>query len=344
MVPAETGRSREARGLSKRERRRDSSRIPTASKVDARGVMRLPARVAHPSARKAKPSGPSQAQSAEALVFDFRTFFSDCRAVRERTKKSKSAVSRLDFVQRLTTAQMRAGRHRRRAKAAKRLVAAFRDTRLRFFFPKRPHEARAFRDRLVSASEARNRRRARRERVASRISFAARRPVIPRPQPDRGAARRHSARSGSRPDRARRSRTQHEHDGSPRRSRARVPTRDARAPALVPRGDDVGARGARARYRRARVRRRVRRGEPARGGPRPGGPPRLALGGGRRAGHAGRAVGRPAGKHRDRRPGRAPRRGRRGVRGDGVCGAVPASGASFLSPSRGREKQKHLRG
>ena len=240
---------------------------------------------------------------------------------------------------------MRAGRHRRETTAFFLRLEFDRVEldALAFFFPKRPHEARAFRDRLVSASEALNRRRARRERVASRISFAARRPVIPRPQPDRGAARRHSARSGSRPDRARRSRTQHEHDGSPRRSRARVPTRDARAPALVPRGDDVGARGARARYRRARVRRRVRRGEPARGGPRPGGPPRLALAGGRRAGHAGRAVGRPAGKHRDGRPGRAPRRGRRGVRGDKGCGAIQRSGASGLSPSERREKQKHRR-
>ena len=100
MVPADTGRSREARGLSKRERRRDSSRVPTASKVDARGVMRLPARVAHPSARKAKPTGPSPlllSAVSRVLVFDFRTFFSDCRAVRERTEKSKSAVDLTGF-------------------------------------------------------------------------------------------------------------------------------------------------------------------------------------------------------------------------------------------------------
>ena len=264
----------------------------------------------------------------------------------------------LDFPQCLTTAQTRASRHRESTKAAndsrRRKIASSisppgetleEKERLAFSFPKRLHARGSCvpRGRLVSASEAPTSRRARpRARRTAHLAGGRNASRCPErsARPQRSAA---SLRAEhSRPDDARSSRSRHEQNSSSPWSCARVSTRDARARALVPRVDGISTRSARARSRRARVRRRVLRGEPARGGPTAGGPSRLAVGGGRHAGHAGRALGRPAGKPRERRRRRAPRGRRRGVRGAGLRGAVPASGAPREPRKRDEDFRKRI--
>ena len=235
MVPAETRRSREARGLSRHERRRDSSLVPTASTVDARGVVRFRTRRAvHP--RQLSSTAVNRVHSHRRAFF--LSFLSRVRHFSLTDDACTRARNwRKPFVSKswiFTNAHDRANsRKRRRPHATTRISRStsehhFELAREIAFFPETAtHEARATRE----PSSPRPRRRpfgARlRERVATHIAFAAGdEPVIP-PElsattPRRGVL----CAERSRPDRASRSRTRHEQNSSPRWS---LDTRCARS-------------------------------------------------------------------------------------------------------------------